>query len=67
MRRHRKKRTVRDSHERTVEDRGCTDRQSFCPGTYGRGHGPAFSEAVQGAGRRTDLHGNGKREGHFLP
>ena len=38
--------------------------ESIYTGTDGRSDRPAFSLALQGAGGRTSLHGDGQREGN---
>ena len=66
MKRLRKKQTARERNEAAVENRKCADRKSICAGPYGRGDGPSFPEALQGAGGRADLHGDGERQGDFF-
>ena len=40
--------------------------ESFCACTYGRSYGSCISKTLQGARSRTDLYGDGQRQGNFF-
>ena len=53
-------------HEDAVEDRKCGDPESLCACADGRGYRSGISKTLQGAGSRTDLYGDGQRQGNFF-